>query len=341
MKTGKRMWAWVLSLAVALSLVACTKPLTQPEQMAQTQIQLTDQAGRTVILSRPARRVVSCYYVTTYAMLALRQGEKLVGIEKKADTRPIYQMAQPSLLDLPSVGSLKEIDVEGIAALSPDLVILPKKLQDSATALEAIGIVTLIVDPETADGLQEMLHLIGTACGTPENARQLTEYLQAKIQDFETPEETPSVLFFGNSTYLTAAPAGMYQSDLITLAGGVNALAGQDGSYWQEISYETVLSADPDYLVIPAGAAYTAEDILADSALCQLRAVREKRIVTVPGCFEEWDSPIPSGVLGMLWLRSVLHPSDYSADAFRKDVVDFYETFYGFTPTDQTLAALA
>jgi len=132
----------------------------------------------------------------------------------------------------------------------------------------------------------------------------------------------------------------MYQSDLISLSGGTNAFADTEGSYWTEISYETILALDPDYIVIPAGADYTAADILGDSALSSLRAVQENRVFTMPNTFEEWDSPIPSGVLGVLWLRSVLHPADYTTDSFRKDTADFYETFYGFTPDAAALETL-
>ena len=52
----------------------------------------------------------------------------------------------------------------------------------------------------------------------------------------------------------------------------------------------------------------------------------------MPSQLEEWDSPIPSGILGAMWLSSVLHPELYSADTFEKEAIAFYETFYGFTP---------
>ena len=52
----------------------------------------------------------------------------------------------------------------------------------------------------------------------------------------------------------------------------------------------------------------------------------------MPSALEEWDSPIPSGILGAMWLTSVLHSSLYSSETFAADAVSFYETFYGFTP---------
>jgi len=335
MKTAQRFVTCILIAALIVSVTACSKPTEKHG------IELTDQAGRTVRLEKTAERVVSCYYVTTYAMLSLGLGDKLVGIEKKAETRPIYAMAADDLLSLPAVGSLKEINCEEIAALSPDLVLLPKKLANYSEALEALGIQTLMVEPENDKNLREMLTLIGRACGAEEKAGQIIGFYDEKLRGFEPQGESPSVLFFGNSSYLTAAPSGMYQNDLITLAGGTNVLADSSDTYWQDISYETILERDPDYLVIPAGASYTAEDIRKDSVLSELRAVKEGHVVSVPNTFEEWDAPIPSGVLGVLWLRSVLHPEAYSTASFRKDIVEFYETFYGFVPETEKLDSIS
>jgi len=332
MKTTKRILAIFMIAIILLSLCSCG----QTEQKGEG-ITLTDQAGRTVVLEKKTERVVSCYYVTTYAMLSLGLKDNLVGIEKKAETRPIYQMVDATLLDLPVVGSLKEINVEKIASLNPDLVILPQKLTDSAEALEELGIKTIIVNPETDANLKEMLRLIGKACGVEETAERLIAFENEKLSGFEPTGEKATVLFCGNSSYLTAAPSGMYQNDLIGLAGGINAFGETKETYWTEISYETVLKLDPDYVIIPAGADYTADELLGDGALAGLRAVKEVKVFSVPSDFEEWDSPIPSGVLGVLWLRTVLHPSDYTKDSFRKDVTEFYETFYHFTPGEALL----
>ena len=50
--------------------------------------------------------------------------------KRQADSRPIYSLAAPELLELPSVGTAKEFDLEGCAALEPDLVVLPLKLKE-------------------------------------------------------------------------------------------------------------------------------------------------------------------------------------------------------------------
>ena len=187
MKNAKflqRAGAFALALTMALSLAGCGQAASGSSQaassapvssaaasseaassQAQGPIQLTDQAGRQVELEEPAQSLVSCYYITTYATLALGVSDRVVGLEKKAETRPVYQMADPALLKKPQLGTLKEFDVEAAAALEPDLVLMPVKLMDYVDALTELGIPVLVVDPEDQDRLEEMLTLIGQACG--------------------------------------------------------------------------------------------------------------------------------------------------------------------------------
>ena len=123
MKRFRSALAFLLALALLFSLTGCaggetqttteaTKPSTQATTEATTEateaatenqtISLTDQAGRQVTLGGPAQTLVSCYYITTYGTLALGLGDRVVGLEKKADTRPIYSLCAPELLEKPA-----------------------------------------------------------------------------------------------------------------------------------------------------------------------------------------------------------------------------------------------
>src|SRR5699024_12794310 len=106
-------------------------PTAQPDGASETSypVTVTDQAGRQVTIESQPETLVSGYYITTSLLIALGLQDELVGIEAKADTRPIYALSAPELLELPSVGTAKEFDLWGCAALAPDLVILPLKLE--------------------------------------------------------------------------------------------------------------------------------------------------------------------------------------------------------------------
>lgn len=346
----KRMGALALAAALCLNLAACgaasssaalsvaasSQAVASSAAASEAEgITLTDQAGRTVTLEQPAESIVSCYYISTYATIALGLKDKIVGLENKADTRALYALAAPELPQLTQVGTLKELNVEAVAALEPDLVIMPQKLIDNAQTLEDLGITVMIVNPETQEGLETMLTLIGEACGASDQAQALIDYNHTQLEraaEMTAELEKPSVCLLGNSSYLSVAPAAMYQNDLIEQAGGVNAAASIEEDYWADVSYETLLALAPEVLVIPSAASYTAEDVMNDPQLADLPAVQNGAVYTMPQGLDEWDSPTPSGILGVLWLTSVLHPEAYPFEEFTADAQAFYQTFYGFTP---------
>ena len=130
---------------------------------------------------------------------------------------------------------------------------------------------------------------------------------------------------------LSTAGNAMYQSDMIRLAGGVNAAAEIEDSYWVEISYEQLLAWDPDFIVLASDASYTVEDVMADPNLAACKAVANGRVIQLPSKAEAWDSPVPSAILGAVWLANALHPEQFTQEACDALIDEYYETFYGFT----------
>lgn len=313
------------------------EPIAEPVEESQpAPIVVTDQGGNTITLEKPAERIVTCFYGQTYALVALGLSDRIVGMEKKASSRPIYAAAAPQLLEVPNVGSQKEFNVEAAIALEPDVVLLPMKLKDTAATLEAVGITVVLCYPESQELLEEQLTLIATICGVPEKAEALLTYYHNKFAEVETltsaltDEQKPSVLITSNSSYMSVAPDAMYQANLITNAGGTNAATDIEGTYWTDVSYEQLLVMNPDVIVLPSDASYTVEEVLADAQLADITAVKNGAVYAMPNAWEAWDSPVPSAVLGTLWLLAEIHGDLYSMDNLRADVGEFYQTFYGF-----------
>ena len=326
----------ILSLLLCLALLLSLTAVASAENVENTQypVTLTDQAGREVTIQEEPQRIVSGYYISTSALIALGLQDKLVGIEAKAAKRPIYQRSAPQLIDLPNVGTAKEFDLEGCAALEPDLVILPLKLKDAAKTLEDLGFPVLLVNPEDQAQLEEMISLIAAATNTQSSAQALLDFTAAQEALLEKTLEgtrTPSVYLAGNSALLSTAGDAMYQSDMIRLAGGVNAAAELTDTYWVEISYEQLLAWDPDYILLASDAGYTVEDVLADPNLADCAAVKNGNVFKMPGKAEAWDSPVPSGILGAVWLANLLHPEAFTEEDCAEVIDEYYETFYGFT----------
>ena len=332
-KTGENGTAVPATTAAETTVPETTAPETTAP-VSHYPVTVTDQAGREVTIGEEPQRLVSGYYISTSALIALELDSKLVGIEAKADKRAIYKLAAPELVSLPNVGTAKEFDLEGCAALEPDLVILPLKLKNAAQTLEELGIPVLLVNPENQELLEGMIGIIAAATDREDKAQALLDFSaaqEAMLAQALSGLEAPSVYLAGNSSLLSTAGDAMYQADMIRLAGGVNAASEITDTYWAEISYEQLLTWNPDNIILASDAGYTAEDVLADPNLSGCAAVVNGNVYQLPSKAEAWDSPVPSGILGAVWLASVLHP-DAVTEADCAALIDsYYETFYGFT----------
>lgn len=362
---SRKLAALLLALVMAFTLFGCsTTPPAEtpapspsveatatpsPEASAQPSdetvpsafpVTVTDAAGREVTIEEEPQTIVSGYYITTSMLLALDQSEKMVGIEAKADTRPIYSLAAPALLDLPNVGTAKEFNLEGCAALEPDLVVLPLKLKDNIEPLEALGITVLTANPESLEMLADTITMLGNATGAADQAKALLDYNAQTADELNkmlAEAEKPTVYLAGNSDYLSTAGAQMYQNTLIEMGGGSNVAAEIADTYWAEVSYEQLLAWNPSVIIIAPGAKYTKDDLIADAQLADIDAIKNGNVYVMPSSFEAWDSPVPSALLGSRWMASVLHEDAYAFDAFKADAATFYNTFYGIDIDQQLL----
>lgn len=354
MKRINKWLAMLLAVVMVLSFAACGQepaPAPQPEPTTDVTYPVTvkDMAGREVTLEKQPERIVSGYYISSSACIALGLTDKMVGIEDKSAKRPIYKLAAPALIDLPNVGSAKAFDLEACIATEPDLVILPMKQKDTAQTLQEMGIATLLVLPESHEQLIEMFTLIGTATNTVKQAEKLISYYNTKLSAVteltrDIPDDEKPVVYLGStSDILRTAPREMYQASLITTAGGKNAGDVLEGSSWTDIDNETFLTMNPDIIVIPtdnfavSSPDYTAEDVMNNPTFSDVTAVKNSAVYQMPVGYEAWDSPVPSGILGTLWMLHTLHPELYSAEQFAADVNEFYTVFYGFSVNEQDL----
>ena len=345
----KKLISLLLVLAVLFSLSACGRqdiPLeTIPETSSAAALEptasadhypvtVTDQAGRQVVIEKEPRTLISSYYITTSLIMALDLDDRLVGVEDNAGLRPVYGLSNPRILELPSIGTAKELDLEACAVLAPDLAVLPLKVKNAVPSLEALGIPVLLVNPESQELLTEMIRLVAAATNTEEKAEELLGFIktqESSLTEVLSGVEKPDVYLAGNSSFLSTAGNAMYQSDMIRLAGGRNVAEEIQDTYWAQIDYEQLLAWDPDYIILPSSAKYTAADVMGDANLAGCRAVVDGNVYQVPGDAEAWDSPVPGSILGALWLANILHP-DRMTDAACADIMDeYYETFYHFT----------
>ena len=328
-----------LKRILSVLLILCLAVMGAAVAEGSFPVTVTDAAGREIVIEDMPEKLVSGYYISTSVLIALGMKDKLVGIEAKADSRPIYALAAPELIDLPNVGTAKAFDLEGCAALEPDLVVLPLKLRSEVEALEDLGIDVLLVNPEDLSLLKDTVAMLAAATGADGGA--LLEFCAEKeafLTGLMADAERPSVYLAGNSSYLMTAGEAMYQNTLIQLGGGANVASEIEDNYWAEISYEQLLAWNPEVIVIAAEAEYAKDELLADAQLQAVDAVANGRVYAMPDSIEAWDSPVPGALLGSLWMANALHADLYSRDQFASDAAGFYAQFYGIEIDESLLS---
>lgn len=316
----------LLVLIISIMLIGCGRP-----EAKTAGIEITDQLGRIVTVPANVERIVSSNYIDTTLLMALGAKERIVGIEIKGDTRPLYKIAAPELLQLPGVGSGKTFNVEECLKLKPDLVILPTRLKDYIGPLEQQKIAVIALEPENLQSMDEAINITARAIGAEDRARELKEYFNKKIEMVEkiaaNSKKRPKIYIAGSNP-LTTTTKEMFQHTQVTLAGGINVAGEIEKGYWANVSLEQLLRWNPDEIVMVQYAPYQADEFLQDARWQGVRAVKENKIYRFPSRIESWDMPTPSSVLGILWFTHHLHPEEYTESEFAADVTTFYEKFY-------------
>jgi iron complex transport system substrate-binding protein len=236
-------------------------------------ISLVDAAGRRLTLEAPPLRIVALVPAANDILLALGDTARLVG-RTNFDTLPALQ-------HLPSVGGGLGPDLEVLSTLAPDLVIRFEGSSDTTTParLDELGIAHLAVRPDQIADVFDMITWLGRVTGRTERAEALASDLRAQLDAVreQTRNQPPvrAVFLMGGTPPWTAGP-GTFIDELITLAGGVNALADLPELY---------AAVNPEVLATRAiDVVLTAPGVELDERITrQRRVARVTSDVVIPG----------------------------------------------------------
>lgn len=333
MRRYKKFTALILCMIFFMGVLGGCSSSSKDNKESKSNIVVTDALDRKVEIKGTPQKIASSYYISTALLVSLGVQDKLVAVEGKAKTRELYKMAAKNILDLPSIGNAKNINVEEIAKLKADLVIIPTRLKNFIPKLEKLNIPVIAIEPETLDGFINTVNVISKAVGKEERGKELVDYYNKtidKVKDLtKNIKDKKSVYLSGTSNVLRTCTGKMYQNYLINTCGGINVTSNLKDGYWANISVEELIKYNPDKIYIVEYAKYSKDDVLKDKRLQGIKAIKNKQVYVFPSKIEPWDYPTPSSALGMLWTVNNLYPEVYSSKDYEKAAKDFYKKFYG------------
>ena len=216
----------------------------------------------------------------------------------------------PGVEGLPRVGGWQNTNVERLAALNPDLVVMiDAQAPFIKDRLDSLGVPTLVTRTQTLDDIFAAIEAIGRATANEPQAQQLSTQMHAALEGIRrqaSGREKPRVLCVvdrvpGTLRDLYAATRGSFLAELVEIAGG-EVIAPDASSGYGQLSKEALLALDPHIIIdIVQGAegSFSEDTQSVWRELPQVRAVRDNRVYTVRDA-------------------RVVHPSQLVADSARR-----------------------
>ncbi|MGH7536901.1 MAG: ABC transporter substrate-binding protein [Gemmatimonadales bacterium] len=256
----------------ALALVLGALLACRPAGGSLARVTAVDDAGDTVRLAAPAGRIVSLNPTTTEILFAIGAGSRVVGRTSSCDY-------PPAAAAVPSVGDGFPPNVEAVAGLRPDLVVIYHSATNAPAAgrLSELGIAVARIRTDLLADVTRAARLLGDLTGTRPAADSLVHDFERGLARATAPDATPrpSALLLAWDQPIVVLGAGSFASELLQLAGARNVFADVS-SPSASVALEAVAARDPSAVVTvgdaPAGFAARPEWRV-------VRAVRDNRIL--------------------------------------------------------------
>ena len=201
------------------------------------------------VCGQTPKRIVSTAPSLTELLYALGLGDRIVGVDR-------FSRYPPEALRKPRIGDYANPNLEAIAALRPDLVIIPVNPAKLAERLAVLRLKVLEIDQESLTKLYESFRVIGQATGAAAQAAKLESTVRAQLEAVRAraaPLKKTRIMFVVGRTPnrldgLIVAGQASYLNEIIALAGGENVFRDAVASY-PGVSLEEVLARNPDVIV--------------------------------------------------------------------------------------------
>jgi iron complex transport system substrate-binding protein len=301
--------ARVLGLAgLLLGALPLSAQTLAPAPASPATREVVDEAGRTVRVPLLPSRIVSLAPSLTETLYALGVQDRLVGDTDYCDFPPDAQKKQ-------KVGGIINPNLEEIAALHPDLVLVTKEINrlETVRALDALGIPAYATHSRNIDDILSTTQKLADLLGVTETGKSLTADLRARLAALHARLELlpPSrVLFVVWTRPLISVGKNTFIADALRKADAASIVdATQD---WPQMNLEEVVRLQPDYLVFAASHAESASRDFESLAVLPgwklLDAVRNRRFAVISDAV---NRPAPRIVSAIEELARQLHPAAF------------------------------
>jgi iron complex transport system substrate-binding protein len=271
-----------VALAAVVLLAACGDDDTAASDSQATVAATTTKAAEAPTTSTvpPPSKIVSLSPTATEMLFAIGAGDQVLAIDDQSSY-------PPEALEKPHDLSSFEPNVEAVAALKPDLVVIADDFTGITTQLEGLGL-TVWSGPAatTFDAVYDQIEQLGAITGHVGEAAALVLKMQTDIDAAVKAAPQPAAPL----TYYHELDNTYYSVTENTFIGQVYSLFGLQSiadfeevdSDYPQLSAEAIISADPDFIFLADGGfGESPETVAARPGWGSLKAVTNSNVVVV------------------------------------------------------------
>lgn len=323
---------------------------------SETNIEITDMAGRTVEVPKEIQTVYSTGQPGVVMLYTLCP-DKLLGW-CLAPAKEEQEYLAPEYLNLPVLGLMQgsndTANKEEIMERAPDIILFMTNLKGDlvndaiadANKLQDKMKIPVVVTDYALEKLPNTYQFLGSLLQEEKKANELGTYCKNVLNETkEISERIPekekiTVYYAQGSKGLQTAPKGSNHSEVIDYVGGENIVTLEAQSEGRlTVNLEQLLQWNPKVIISSYSADHIGQNengtdvskIITNSAPTWklIDAVKENRVYSTPCYPYNWLDMPPSvnRMIGILWLGNTLYPEYYSYDMEEK-TKEFYQLFY-------------
>ncbi len=357
MKTLKRLLSSALISCFVLALAAGS---SLADDGASTITVVDDRGIEVTFPKNPQRIVISSILPLTSVYCLYRGGpEGLVGIPAAAMSAAEHSYLAtmyPQILELPySFSTGGEVNVEEVLKLEPDVVFYrANEVAEgdlyARAGLPAVAFSTTKHGTNTiatfAGWIQRLDEIFGggdKTQGVVERGQQMLELIRQRTASLADQDRPRTIVLGGYSDGQLSVPGGNQFADFYVVeAGGTHAAAEISGA--KTVNMEQIYAWDPEVILINNFCPFLPQDLY-DNAIpgydwSALSAVQNRRVYKFPLGTYRWYPPAGDAPLSLIWVAKQLHPDLFADIDMDQLIKDYYQDFYGYSLTDQDLAAI-
>lgn len=203
----------------------------------------TDQLGRTIALAAPPQRIVSLVPSQTELLYHMGLDAEVAGITKFCIHPAHWQGAKPR------IGGTKNVNIEKIKSLNPDLVIANREenVQQQVEAL-AKQFPVWVSDVNTLPEALHMIQAIGKLTGKEATATNMVRDIQKGFETFVKTPPAPTVVYLIWQEPCMSVGGDTFIHHMLQHAGYTNVLKNR--TRYPTLTADELKTLQPDYLFL-------------------------------------------------------------------------------------------